>query len=128
MSAATRLADFRTEHGPVESWSAEDFEVYQDLAHAAHTGRWRRTRRRAQALVVLLYATPLYTLAELVTAHGQSWPRLNRLLDRVGDQLTTAEDRCLATGDTEWVHRVGDRIDRYADAVDRLTSRHPHTR
>ncbi|MCG5121610.1 hypothetical protein ACRWOO_32425 [Streptomyces sp. NEAU-PBA10] len=128
MSAATRLAVFRAEHGPVESWSAEDFEVYQDLAHAAHTGRWRRVRRRAQVLVVLLYAGLLYALAELVTASGRSWPRLTRHLDRVGDQLTTAEKRCLATGDTEFVHRVGDRIDRYADAVDRLTSRHPRTR
>ncbi|TLQ38997.1 hypothetical protein [Streptomyces marianii] len=118
------VRNFRKAHGGIETWSAEDFDVFQDLLAAAHTGPLLRLRLRAQTLLAIAYAMPLYTLSELVNAvRGTYWDRLDRYLDRVDDRCSDAEEACTRAGDWAFVKRVGDLTDRFTDAVCRMADR-----
>ncbi|MEW1723878.1 hypothetical protein [Streptomyces sp. NPDC093109] len=117
---------FRRTHGDIESWTGDDFEVFQDLLTAAHTkpGPLRRLRLRARAVALLVYAMPLYAVAELTHAvRGDYWRRLDRHLDRLDDWCSVAEEACLRAGDQAFVTRAGDLTDRYTDAVCRASDR-----
>ncbi|MFJ9412506.1 hypothetical protein [Streptomyces sp. NPDC101393] len=113
---------FREAHGATETWSAEDHARFQNLLIWAHqTGPLTRLRLRAQALVLIAYALPLYTLAELTQAvRGQYWDRLESYIDRLDDQVQAAEERCVHAGDEPWVVRVGHVTDRVTDVVCRV--------
>lgn len=114
---------FRKAHGPMESWSAEDYERFQALlfCYPRQTGPMTRLRLRTQALALIAYALPFYTLAELIqAARGAYWVRLELYVDRLDDRVEAAEERCVHAGDEPWVVRVGHVTDRMTDAVCRI--------
>ncbi|MFK0203469.1 hypothetical protein [Streptomyces lavendulae] len=111
---------FRQEHGGMEGWTAEEFGLLYDLLIVAHAkpGPLRRLRLRAQLLAILVYALPLYALAELLCAvRGWRWIRLEQHLDQVDDQWVAATRVCLMTGGRDFVARAAGIGERIRDAV-----------
>lgn len=84
----------------------------------------QRLRNRVRALRIIVEASALYTLAEIMHARrGEDWHRLEARLDVLDDRMDAAEAACKADGDWGFVDRVGTLTDRVSDTICRLT--HP---
>lgn len=123
MNTRKDIKEFTQSHGAMETWSAEDFDVFQNLLLASHRASYWQ---RAKAIALLACMTPLYVVESLRDAFGGPASYLSawsRHLDRMDIALCTAEDACLAEGDLLFVQRLNRFAQRVEDVVLRSAAR-----
>jgi hypothetical protein len=124
-------AEYRLSHGAPETWAAETFTTYLDLALSGATrGRSRLAvvKSRVRVLVALSWGLPLFVLVEMVEAlSGLRWSWLDHRLDWADHVLAVAVAAAAAEGATAfaarvrvWTDTVGYWLDRMAYEVDQL--------
>ncbi|MFD9453427.1 hypothetical protein ACFWBC_10095 [Streptomyces sp. NPDC059985] len=117
---------FHTEHGPMDDWSAAEFDQFLDLLTIAHLqrGALDRLRLRLDLLTWTALAVPLYMAGSLLW----SWKRvvllwLEAAFDAVDARCTAAETAGRTCGDRVFVERVAAVALRVTDWSDRITDR-----
>ncbi|NGO48647.1 hypothetical protein [Streptomyces ureilyticus] len=122
------VKDFREQHGPMETWSAEKFDRLYDLLMVANApGPVARLRLRLTLLMWTAAAMPFYAVAELLwAAQNKVSQRLNAVMDLLDDRCSNVESACKRAGDhalVEYVGRVFDSVSQSANFVGRLAAR-----
>ncbi|ORT54623.1 hypothetical protein [Streptomyces sp. CB03238] len=122
------VRNFHDQHGPMDGWSADDFEHLLDLLVVANTpGPLARLRLRLTLLMWTGAAMPFYALGELLwAAQNRVSERLNKVMDRLDDRCSNIESECRQVGDHALVERVGaafEWISTVANGVGRTAAR-----
>ncbi|MDA5279860.1 hypothetical protein [Streptomyces sp. Isolate_45] len=127
--AITAIEEFQQARGPMETWSAADFEGHQNLAAIALEARpvggiVRTIRRRTTVLTVVGVAFALYATAELLRMlRGTAWMWLEQHVDELVHGPVTEADRELRrTGDLRFRRRIEHAGMRLTGALDRLNA------
>ncbi|MFF2572709.1 hypothetical protein [Streptomyces sp. NPDC058084] len=122
---------FHENHGPMTSWTAEEFDLLQELLAIAWRRpvprfrlRLRRVQLRLRLLTWTAAALPVAVLGSLLwVLFNKVSPQLESITDRVDDRCTDIELACTRAGDRVFVDRVGEACNHFVDRFDRLTSR-----
>ncbi|WP_330335780.1 hypothetical protein OHS33_39295 (plasmid) [Streptomyces sp. NBC_00536] len=117
---------FHAEHGPMDDWSADEFDQFLELLKVAHLqrGLLGRMRLRLDLLTWTVLAVPLYMAGSLLWSSKRVvLPWLEAAFDRVDDRCTAVETVCLTSGDRRFVERVAAVALRVTDRFDRITDR-----
>lgn len=119
---------FHDQHGPMDCWSADDFEQLLDLLVVVNTpGPLARLRLRLTLLMWTGAAMPFYVLSELLWAvQNRVSERLNTVMDRLDDRCSNIESACRQVGDHALIERVGAAFERIlitANSVGRAAAR-----
>ncbi|MFF3127780.1 hypothetical protein ACFVRD_37050 [Streptomyces sp. NPDC057908] len=122
------VKNFREQHGPMEDWSGEDFDLLYDLLLVANTpGPVARLRLRLTLLMWTGATMPVYALSELLwAAQNKVSDRLNAAMDRLDDRCSNIESACKRAGDDALIERVGqvfDLVSNVANSVGRKAAR-----
>ncbi|WP_309049138.1 hypothetical protein [Streptomyces sp.] len=104
---------FRDQHGPMDGWTADDFEHLLDLLVVVNTpGPLTRLRLRLTLLMWTGAAMPFYALSELLWAtQNRVSERLTTVMDRLDDRCSNIEAACRRAGDYALVECVGAAIE-----------------
>lgn len=113
---------FRDQHGPMDDWSADDFERLLDLLVVVNApGPLARLRLRLTLLMWTGAAMPFYALGELLwAAQNKVSDRVEMVMDRLDDRCSTIESACKRAGDDaliEYIGRVFDLVSNVANSV-----------
>ncbi|MGA5598968.1 hypothetical protein ACPCSE_32530 [Streptomyces cellulosae] len=124
----TAVRRFHDQHGPMDGWSADDFEHLLDLLVVVNTpGLLARLRLRLALLMWTGAAMPFYALGELLWEVQHRIPeRLEKLTDWVDDRCSAIESACRRAGDHALIERVGaavEWISATANSVGRTAAR-----
>ncbi|MFB6841851.1 hypothetical protein [Streptomyces sp. NPDC056361] len=122
---------FHANHGPMASWTAEEFDLLLELLAIAWRRpvprlrlRLRRYQLRLRLLMWTAAALPVAVLGSLLwTLFNRVSPQLESITDRVDDRCTDIENACTRAGDRAFVDGVGEACNRFVDRFDRLTDR-----
>ncbi|MEU6946609.1 hypothetical protein ABZ957_15475 [Streptomyces sp. NPDC046316] len=115
---------FREDHGPMDDWTAEEFDLFQELLAVAWRGPLPRLRLRLKLLTWTTVALPVYFVGSLLwTLFHQVSPWLEDITDRADDRCTAVETACSRAGDQAFVDYVGEFCHRLVDLLDRVNDR-----
>ncbi|MFC7871991.1 hypothetical protein ACFUS2_12695 [[Kitasatospora] papulosa] len=119
---------FNDQHGPMDEWSADDFERLLDLLVVVNVpGSLSRLRLRLTLLMWTGAAMPVYALGELLwAAQNKVSGRVEAVMDRLDDRCSNIESACQRAGDDALIERIGrvfDLISNVANSVGKKAAR-----
>ncbi|MEU3433068.1 hypothetical protein [Streptomyces sp. NPDC006863] len=119
---------FNDQHGPMDDWSADDFERLLDLLVVVNApGPLARLRLRLTLLMWTGAAMPFYALGELLwAAQNKVSHRIEKVMDHLDDRCSTIESACKRAGDDaliEHIGRVFDTVSNVANSVGKKAAR-----
>ncbi|MFJ3914403.1 hypothetical protein [Streptomyces vinaceus] len=116
LSTPSRVArKFRADHGPMDNWTAEEFDLFQELMAFAWRRPLPRLRLRLRLLAWTAVAVPVTVMGSLLwVLFHQVSPWLEAITDHADDRCTAVENACSRAGDQTFVDLIGRMTDRLA--------------